>query len=313
MGFQFPLLLWALLLIPLLVWVYWRRVQRGYASAHVLYPNLAQLAGIAEPRWKRHLSAFLYGLALVLALLALARPQAVVPAPENLATVMVAIDISRSMRAQDIEPDRFTAAKREAQNFVRALPDGARVGLVSFAGYATLEVEPTTDHQRIIDQIELLQMARGTAIGDGLLESLKAFPKDENGKLLGPAIVVLLSDGRNNRGIDPLEVTPYAKDMGVVVHTIGLGRRSSPNNPDPQWGGYWMQFDEETLRAIAESTGGQYYAAESAEALRQVYRSLGRVVGWKPQRTEVSGLFGLAAGLLLASSLLVSNLRRQVI
>ncbi len=313
MGFELPVLLWVLLLVPLLAWVYWRRVQEGAASAHVLYPNLAQFARIAEPRWKRHLSALLYGLALVLAIVALARPQAVVPAPDNMTTVMVAIDISRSMRAQDIEPDRFTAAKKEAQNFVRSLPDGAKVGLVSFAGYATLEVEPTTDHQRIIDQIELLQMGRGTAIGDGLLESLKAFPKDTNDKLLGPATVVLLSDGRNNRGLDPLEVTPFAKDMGVVVHTIGLGRRSNPGDPDQQWGGFWMQFDEETLRSIAESTGGQYYAAESAEALRQAYRNLGRVVGWKPQRTEVSSLFGLAAGLVLASSLLISNLRRQVI
>lgn len=313
MGFQLPLLLLVLLLVPLLVGWYLRRVQGGTASAHVLYPNLAQFARIAEPRWKRHLSAGLYALALVLAILALARPQATIPAPDNLATVMIALDISRSMRAQDIEPDRFTAAKKEAQNFVRALPDGAKVGLVSFAGYATLEVEPTTDHPRILDQIELLQMGRGTAIGDGLLESLKAFPKDENNKLLGPATVILLSDGRNNRGIDPLEVTPFAKDMGVVVHTIGLGRRSNPGDPDQQWGGFWMQFDEETLRSIAESTGGQYYAAESAEALRQAYRNLSRVVGWKPQRTEISGLFGLAAGLVLASSLLISNLRRQVI
>jgi Ca-activated chloride channel family protein len=312
-GFELPFLLSVLLLIPLLVWVYWRRVRDGTASAHVLYPNVTQLARIAEPRWKRHLSAGLYGLALVLALVALARPQAVIPAPDNLATVIVTIDISRSMRAQDIEPDRFTAAKKEAQNFVRSLPDGAKVGLVSFAGYATLEVEPTTDHQRVIDQIDLLQMARRTAIGDGLLESLKAIPKDENDKPLGPSTVVLLSDGRTNAGIDPLEVTPFAKDMGVVVHTIGLGRRSNPSDPDQQWGGFWMQFDEETLRSIAESTGGQYYAAESAEALRQAYRNLGRVVGWKPQRTEVSGLFGLAAGVLLASSLLISNLRRQVI
>jgi Ca-activated chloride channel family protein len=312
-GFQFPLLLLLLLLLPLLAWVYWRRVGAEGSSSYVLYPNLAQLARLSEPRWKRHLGALLYGLALVLAIAALARPAATIPAPDNMATVIVTIDISRSMRAQDIEPSRFEAAKQEAKQFVRALPDGAKVGLVSFAGYATLEVEPTTDHQRVIDQIELLQMARRTAIGDGLLESLKAIPKDGNDKPLGPSTVVLLSDGRTNSGIDPLEVTPFAKDMGVVVHTIGLGRRSNPNDPDQQWGGYWMQFDEETLRAIADSTGGQYYAAESAEALRQAYRNLGRVVGWRPQRTEVSGVFGLTAGLLLASSLLVSNLRRRVI
>lgn len=313
MGFQFPLLLWLLLLLPLLVWVYWRRVQRGYASAHVLYPNLAQFARVAEPRWKQHLSALLYGLALALAIAALARPHATIPAPDNMATVIVTIDISLSMQAQDVKPSRIEVAKREAQNFVRALPDSIKVGLVSFAGYATQEVEPTTDHQRVIDQIELLQLARRTAIGDGLLESLKAIPKNEKGKPLGPSAVILLSDGRTNSGIDPMEVTPFAKDMGVVVHTIGLGRRSNPGDTDQQWGGYWMQFDEETLRAIAEATGGQYHAAESAEALRQAYRKLGRVVGWKPQRTEVSGLFGLAAGLFLTSSLLLSNLRRQII
>ncbi|ADD29384.1 VWA domain-containing protein [Meiothermus ruber] len=313
MGFEFPLLLLLLLLLPLLAWAYQRRVQEGRSSGHVLYPSLAQLARLSEPRWKRHLSAVLYGLALALAIAALARPQAVVPVPDPTATVIVTIDISLSMRAQDIQPTRFEAAKQEAKNFVRSLPDGIKVGLVSFAGYATLEAEPTTDHQRVIDQIELLQMARRTAIGDGLLESLRAIPKDENGKPLGPSTVVLLSDGRTNSGVDPMEVAPFARDMGVVVHTIGLGRRSNPGDPDQYWGGYWMQFDEETLRAIAEATGGQYYAAGSAEALRQAYRNLGRMVGWKPQRTEISGMFGLLAGVLLASSLLLANLRRQVI
>ncbi len=313
MGFEFPLLLLLLLLLPLLAWAYQRRVQEGRSSGHVLYPSLAQLARLSEPRWKRHLSAVLYGLALALAIAALARPQAVVPVPDPTATVIVTIDISLSMRAQDIQPTRFEAAKQEAKNFVRSLPDGIKVGLVSFAGYATLEVEPTTDHQRVIDQIELLQMARRTAIGDGLLESLRAIPKDENGKPLGPSTVVLLSDGRTNSGVDPMEVAPFARDMGVVVHTIGLGRRSNPDDPDQYWGGYWMQFDEETLRAIAEATGGQYYAAGSTEALRQAYRNLGRMVGWKPQRTEISGVFGLLAGVLLASSLLLSNLRRQVV
>ncbi|GIW38754.1 MAG: membrane protein [Meiothermus sp.] len=313
MGFEFPLLLLLLLLLPLLAWAYGRRVQEGRSSGHVLYPGLAQLARLSEPRWKRHLSAVLYGLALALAIAALARPQAMLPVPDPTATVIVTIDISLSMRAQDIQPTRFEAAKQEAKNFVRSLPDGIKVGLVSFAGYATLEAEPTADHQRVIDQIELLQMARRTAIGDGLLESLRAIPKDENGKPLGPSTVVLLSDGRTNSGVDPMEVAPFAKDMGVVVHTIGLGRRSNPDDPDQQWGGYWMQFDEETLRAIAEATGGQYYAAGSAEALRQAYRNLGRMVGWKPQRTEISGMFGLLAGVLLASSLLLANLRRQVI
>ncbi|MCS7193312.1 MAG: VWA domain-containing protein [Meiothermus sp.] len=313
MTFELPWMLWVLLVVPALAWVYWRRVKGGRSSAYALYPGLGELVRTAEPRWKRHLGAGLYGLALLLALLALARPQAVIPAPDSLATVIVTIDVSLSMRAQDINPDRITAAKQEAQNFVRNLPKGIKVGLVSFAGYATTEVEPTTEHERVIEQIELLQLARRTAIGEGILESLRAIPKDESGKPLGPSTVVLLSDGRNNTGIEPLEAAAFAKEMGVVVHTIGLGRRGEsgpPPNSNEWWGGYWMQFDEETLRAIAQATGGQYHAAESTEALRRAYRSLSRVVGWRPQRTEVSGLFGLAAGLLLASSLLVAQWRR---
>lgn len=310
MGFQNPLLLLLLLVLPLLVWEYRRRYARGRASAHVLYTNLGQFARVREPSWKRNLGSGLYLLAVALGIIAVARPQATVPAPDNLAGVMLAIDISRSMRATDIEPDRFTAAKREAQNFIRALPQGAKVGLVSFAGYTTLEAPLTTDHQKVIDQIDTLQMFRRTAIGDGLGESLKAFPLDDKGKPLGPSTVVLLSDGRNNWGSDPLEAAQKAKEMGVIVHTIGLGKRMTED--ETQFNNF-MAFDEETLRAIAETTGGQYYAAESAKALQDAYRRLGRVVGWKPTLTEVSGMLALLAGLLLASSLVVSNVRRRVV
>ena len=308
MGFQIPELLLLLLLLPPLVWEYWRTYRRGRASAYALYPGLAQLAQIRETPWKRHLGASLYLLALGLGIVALAKPQATVLMPDNLAGVMLAIDISGSMRTSDISPDRLTAAKKAAQSFVRALPDGAKVGLVSFAGYATLEVPLTTDHQRVIDQIDLFQLFRATAIGEGLMESLKAFPTDAQGKLLGPSAVVLLSDGRSNRGMDPLEVAKKAREMGVPVHTIGLGKPLAAGDVPS-----YLAFDEEALRAIADATGGKYYAAESAQQLQDAYRKLGRVVGWKPARTEVSGVFGLSAGLVLASSLLVSGLRRRVI
>jgi Ca-activated chloride channel family protein len=257
------------------------------------------------------LSAGLYLLAVGLAVVALARPQATIPMPDNLVGVMLAIDISRSMRAQDINPDRITAAKNAAKKFVETLPVGAKVGLVSFAGYSTLEVPLTTNHRRILEQIDTFQLGRGTAIGEGLYESLNAFPKDEKGKLLGPSTIVLLSDGRNNRGRDPMEAAGAAKNTGVVVHTIGLGRRLTEDNSF-QFNNF-MAFDEETLRAIAEATGGQYYAAESEKALLEAYRKLGRVVGWKLTRTEVSSMLALLAGLLLAFSLMVSSVRRRVV
>lgn len=318
MGFDNPVALVLVLAVPLLLWLYRRRVNTGQASGFALFSNLGALRGLERGRARRNWGIGLYAVAIVLAVFALARPQAVIPAPDNLAAVMLSIDISRSMRAIDIEPDRFTAAKEAAKRFIRNLPDEAKVGLVSFAGYATLEVEPTDNHQRVLDQIDLFEMARGTAIGEGLMESLKALPTDANGKVLSASTVVLLSDGRSNRGIDPLEAVKEAKKMGVVVHTIGLGRKLDsgvPGSPDTSFGNFnnFMAFDEETLRTIADSTGGQYYAAESAKALDEAYRRLNRVVAWKPTRTEVSSLAALAAGMLLFSSLLLTTLQRRVI
>ncbi|MER3442755.1 MAG: hypothetical protein C4333_00950 [Meiothermus sp.] len=310
MDFQAPQLLLLLLVLPILVWEYRRRIVKATSSAYVLFPAPKQFTSLPRSAWKRHLGAGLYLLALALGVVALARPQASVLMPDNLAGVVLTIDISLSMRATDIEPSRLEAAKTAAQTFVKALPPGAKVALVSFAGYASTVVPLTTDHARVLEQIDSLELARRTAIGEGLRESLSQFPLDEAGKPLGPSTVVLLSDGRNNWGVEPFEVVEEAKAMGVVVHTIGLGRRQS----EEDWiSNNWMAFDEETLRAIAEATGGEYYAAESAQALMDAYRKLGKAVGWKPTRTEVSGLLTFLAGLTLASSLVVSNLRRKVV
>jgi len=308
MGFQTPQLLLLLLLLPLLVWVYQSRYGRGVASAYVLYPNLASLAQVREPSWRRHLGAWLYLLALGLGIVALAKPQATVLIPDNLAGVMVAIDVSGSMRVSDIEPSRIEAAKKAAQSFVQALPQGVKVGLVSFGTHATLESPLVADHQKVIERIGLLQLDHRTAIGDGIMESLKAFAVDGNHKPLGPATIVLLSDGRSNRGIDPLEAAKTAQKMGVKVHTIGLGKPLAAGEVPS-----YLAFDEEALRAIANITGGQYYPAESAAALQTAYHKLNQVVAWKPTYTEVSGLWGLLAGLVLASSLTISNLRRRVL
>lgn len=310
MAFQAPQLLLLLLLLPILVWEYRRRIGREASSAYVLFPNPAQFAPISRPSWKRHLGAGLYLVALALAIVALARPQATLLMPDNLAGVVLTMDVSLSMWATDIEPSRLEAAKAAAQSFVKALPPGTKVGLVTFAGYATTEVPLTTDHQRVLERIQNLELARRTAIGEGLRESLAAFPLDARGKPLGPSSVVLLSDGRNNWGVEPLEVAQEAKEMGVVVHTIGLGRRQSE---DDFYFNNWLAFDEHTLRAIAQLTGGEYHAAESAQALQEAYRKLGKAVGWKPTRTEVSGALSLLAALTLASSLLVSNWRRKVV
>ncbi|MCL6529834.1 MAG: VWA domain-containing protein [Meiothermus ruber] len=308
MSFQSPAILLLLLGLPLLIWVYRSRSVQSGSSAYALLPGLSQLRQVQRDAWKRHLGAGLYLLALALGIVALARPQATLRVPDNLAGVMLAMDVSGSMRASDIPPSRLEAAQKAAQDFVRALPEEAKVGLVSFAGYATLEVPLTTDHQSVIDRIALFQLARGTAIGEGLLESLKAFPADAQGKPLGPSTIVLLSDGRSNRGTDPLEAAQKAKQMGVKVHTIGLGKPLAAGEVPS-----YLAFDEEALRAIAEATGGQYYTAESVEALQAAYRKLQRAVGWKLEHTEVTGVLGLFSGLLLASSLIMAQLRRRVV
>lgn len=310
MSFQAPHLLLALLLLPLLAWVYWRMVRREAREGYGLLPGLERwrqaTAHGRNPR--RYLPLGLYGLALLLGLLALARPQAVIPMPDEGAGIVLALDVSGSMRAQDIAPTRLEAAKAAAKDFVERLPDGIKVGLVSFAGYAVLNAPLTGNHAEVVEQIGYLERRPNTAIGEGLMESVRAFPLGEDGRLVGSATVILLSDGQNRTGIEPEEAAREAAKLGVVVHTIGVGsvNSSDPNVP-------FAGFDEAELRGIADVTGGRYFAVGSAERLLEVYRELQRQTVWKPQRSEVTALLCLLAGALLASSLLLANWNRRVI
>lgn len=229
---------------------------------------------------------------------------------------MLTVDVSRSMEAEDIKPSRFFAAQEAARNFVRSLPQGARVGLASFAGYAVLHTPPTARHEQVLVAIDGLGLARRTAIGDGLLESLRALPErgaqaqsaqNQATQNLPAAAIVLLSDGRNNSGSDPLEAAAEAKRLGVKVYTVGLGTE----NGDPGmggWGGFWGGFDAETLKQIASTTGGRYFEARSAGELNSIYRDLGRSLGWTLKPREVSGFVAALAGLMLLGSLAVSEL-----
>ncbi|WP_216327233.1 VWA domain-containing protein [Deinococcus aestuarii] len=316
MSFIWPWALAALVLLPLFVWLYLRGLGRPAQTA-ALHPDLrllAQARGRPRPL-RRHLPAALYLGALTLALVALARPTAPVPLPDDRTAIMLTMDVSRSMEAEDIKPSRFAAAQEAARSFVGSLPPGVRVGLASFAGYAVLNTPPTTRHEQVLTAVDGLGMARRTAIGDGLLESLRALP-ERSGQVqaetptpqdLPAAAIVLLSDGRNNSGSDPLEAAAEAKRLGVRVYTVGLGTE----NGDPGmggWGGFWGGFDAETLKQIASTTGGRYFEARSAGELNSIYRDLGRSLGWKVQPSEVSGFVAALAGLMLLGSLGVSEL-----
>ncbi|HWG85137.1 MAG TPA: VWA domain-containing protein [Deinococcales bacterium] len=322
MSFTTPLALLGLLLLPLLVLLY-RQAMRRPASSAFLHPHaalIAQAARSARP-WRRHLPAAAYLAALAVAGVAAARPVAPVPVPDNRTTVMLVLDVSLSMRAEDIAPTRFDAAKKAAAEFVRALPDGSPVGLASFNEVAFLNVAPTTDHQAVIDGLDTLYMGYGTAIGAGLLEGVLALPGRGDGETsskasdLPPAAIVLLSDGRNNRPqVDPMEAAAIAKDQAVKVYTVGLGTEGGfLNRGFDGVGGFVVGFDAETLRRIAETTGGKYFEARSASQLSSIYQGLGRSIGWTYKPREVTNLVSGAAGVLLLLSLGLALLRRKLL
>ena len=319
MTFLWPVVLALYVIIPALIAAYiW--ILRRPSRVRVRYPSLdlvAQAAAAGKP-WRRHLPAAFYLLTLCAVIFTVARPMAPVPVPDNRTVVMLSIDVSRSMMAHDVVPTRIEAAKRAAVEFVRALPRGAKIGLVSFSSYATLVTPPTEDHDRVIQAINSLTLEFATAIGDGLLEAVYALPgrvRPENspgsgmpplgpppaGDRLTPATVVLLSDGQSNRGTPPEDAAVVARQQRVKVYTVGLG---SPEGTFLELGGrsIFVRLDEETLKEIAQVTGGIYQRVSSTGELSRVYTRLGRSIGWERKPTEVSGLASVVvAGLFLTT------------
>ena len=318
--FIWPWALALLLLVPLLVWLY-RRNLKPPAQSAALHPDLALLRAASKDarRSGRHWPALLYLGALLLGLVALARPTFAIPEANPLANIILAVDVSRSMQAMDIEPSRFDAARSAVRGFVKGLPVGTRVGLVSFAGYATQVSPPTDDHDRLLEAVDLLRMDFGTVIGDAMLAALRALPsleereeRSEDPQSL--ATVVLLSDGRNFGGTEPLVALEQLKDAKITVHTIGVGSDDDGEIPGipPQYQ-YAARFDETTLRTIASETGGEYVFVDSAADLQDVYKRLSRSLVWGVRREEATALGALAAALLLSVSLGVSEFRRKVL
>lgn len=315
LTFRWPVILWGMLLIPLLAALYFRLLRRQ--AAHPVTFSTQQAlarAAAASGRFRRHLPTALFGAALFLLILAAARPVAPIPVPADQSAIILTIDISGSMRSQDVLPTRLEAAKAAASDFLNSLPPRVRVGLVAFAGFASLIVPPVTEHMRVAEAIAGLGYARRTAIGEGLLESVVALPgrvRPGPGGALPPlpedrppGIVVLLSDGQSNTGISPLDAAEIARQQDVIVYTVGLGQPSSTSTW--QIGG---PLDEETLQAIATITGGTYYHASSAEGLRQIYRRLARSIAWERRPTEVSAVAAGIGAVALCAALAVSWLR----
>ncbi|MGH2349063.1 MAG: VWA domain-containing protein [bacterium] len=307
MIFQWPSLLLGLLVVPILAWLYVRALRRPPQVA-VRHTRVAAIATAMQHgrRWRRHVPAALFGLSLVAVVIAMARPVAPFPVPATQNTVMLSIDVSRSMLADDLQPNRMEAAKSAAIEFVQGLPGGLKVGLVTFSSYATLIVPPTPDHGRVIEAIGGLHTEFATAIGDGLVEAIWALPGRERPltsfteaapptQPVPPATVVLLSDGQSNRGVLPVDAARTARQQEVKVYTIGVG---TPEGTYLNLGGrsIWVRLDEATLREMAEIGEGSYFLARNIGQLRDAYRRLSRMIGWESKPTEVTGIAaGVAA------------------
>ncbi|MFN3266904.1 MAG: VWA domain-containing protein [Deinococcales bacterium] len=318
MSFSWAWLLLGLLLLPILAFIY-LRVQSRPAEGVVLHPDAEFLRQIAQKPFSkgRDLPTFLFLLAFGFGIVALARPHAPVPVPDNRTTIILTLDVSLSMDARDILPTRFSAAQEAARVFIKQLPKGTKVGLVSFAGYAAVNILPTDEHGEVLKAIDELSLGRGTAIGAGIRESVGSLPGrsvDGQTKLEKnppPVAVVLLTDGRNNREPDPIEMATLAKEQQVKVYTVGLGTQQGMITLES--GGFLVGFDPETLKQIAQITGGQYFEARSAGQLEAVYKSLGRSIGWTTRLGEVTHLAAALAGIFLFISLAAGELNRRVV
>jgi Ca-activated chloride channel family protein len=316
MTFMWPLALLGLLLVPLAALGYWW-VQRRRARYAVRFTNLDLLASVVErsPGWRRHLPPALALLALAALVVGVARPQAAVKTPRSGGVVVLAIDVSGSMRATDVEPDRITAARAAARKFVESVPSSVKIGVVSFSTNVSVLASPTSDRSAVYAAIDSLQADAGTALGDAIAQSAQsaraalgdAVSAATPGK--PAAAVLLLSDGANTAGsYDPLDAADRAKELGVPVSTVALGTDSGTVEVPSELGDVQtvpVPPDKETLQEVASRTGGQYFAAPSATQLSAVYSTLGSRVGYDTKQRELTALFaGAGAVLLLLGSAL---------
>jgi Ca-activated chloride channel family protein len=342
MTYLWPEMLYLLLAVPLLVAAYfWLLRRKKKAAVRYASVDLMKAALGPKQRLRRHVPPLLFLLSGIAMIIAIARPAAVITLPSQQQTIMLAMDVSLSMGAKDVEPDRLTAAQAAAKAFVEEYPADTRIGIVAFGATASLVQTPTRNREDLLAAIERFQLQRGTATGSALyvalatlfpdagidLESLVfkgglrgraapvARPEQKpqvQGSAFKPvapgsytsAVIILLSDGRRTTGPDPLEAAKMAADRGVRVYTVGFGTKEGAAIGFEGWS-IFVRLDEETLQAIADITRGEYFHAGTAADLRKVYESLNARLVLEKKETEITFLFAaVAAALLLASALL---------
>ena len=302
MTFQSPVWLLGLLVVAALVafYVLLQLRRKAYAAR---FTNVALLGSLVpkRPGWRRHLAFGLVALALATLVVSLAVPSAKVKVPRERATVIMALDVSLSMKATDIEPTRFRAMQAAAKQFVGVLPSRINLGLVSFAGSANTLVTPTTDRSQVRGAIDNLQLAESTAIGEAVFTSLTDIQNFQTSlgkdKKAPPARIVLLSDGYNTVGRADTQAIDAARAANVPVSTIAFGTDFGTLSLDGET--VPVPVDRSTLRKIADQTGGSYSEAASAAQLQKVYEHLGSQIGYTTQPKDISPWF-VRTGVLLA-------------
>ncbi len=301
-GFRSPWWLLALMLVPFVVAGYVALQNRRRGDA-LRFASLATLASVApaSPGWRRHVPAGLLLASLLALLVALARPEATFSVPRERASVMLVTDTSGSMAAEDVEPDRLTAAREAANAFLDEVPEKIRVGLVAFSSTSAVLQTPTTDRAAVRDGLNTIQPGGGTATGDGIEAGLRALNQQNEGRSDAeriPGAIVLLSDGKATSGADPSGVAQQARQARVPIYTVALGTQDGTIiTPDGQE--LNVPPDLDALREIAAISGGQFFDAPSADALESAYADLGSRLGEEDEVREVTAGFAGAAVLLL--------------
>lgn len=341
MSLSWPWALTALLAFPLLLAYRWWWLRRRRRRETVLVSSVALIRAALPGRslWRRRIPLWLFAAGLVVLAGGAARPQASVPVPSSSASILLAIDVSGSMCSTDVEPNRLTAAQEAARRFVEELDEGTRIGLVTFSGIAGLLVEPTSDKDTLLEAIDSLKTARGTAIGQAILTSVDAISEINpdvpptgvevppvTGEVgdFEPDTIVVLTDGRNTQGVDPVTAAGEAAARRLRVYTIGFGTtepapsvctreqisgdaalRGDWNGPFGGFGGWgrYMRADEGTLTEVAELTGGEFFKAEDADALTEVLLDLPDSIVLQRENVEITAWFALVGALLVLAGL----------